>query len=74
MERTQPFVRKPKPSENFGVDLIPKTDPARVVDLREFGFVGRVSDEALAEIRRIEARQARALTMAHLYVFGEVKP
>lgn len=36
------------------------TDRRRTVDLRDMGFEGRVSDEALAEIDAAERRRARA--------------
>lgn len=54
-------------------DLTPPRDTSRTVDLRDFGFVGRVSDEALAEIKRQERRQARALATAHLFIFGDAQ-
>lgn len=40
------------------------------IDLRELGFVGRVSDEARAEILANERRARRVLSTAHLYWFG----
>lgn len=54
-------------------DLTPPRDTSRTVDLRDFGFVGRVSDEALAEIKRQERRRARALVTAHLFIFGDAR-
>lgn len=42
----------------------------RCINLRDLGFVGRVSDEARAEIRANERRAQRVLTTAHLYWFG----
>jgi hypothetical protein len=42
----------------------------RRIDLRELGFVGYVSDEALAEIAANERRAARVITTAHRYLFG----
>lgn len=54
-------------------DLTPPRDTSRTVDLREFGFDGRVSDEALTEIKRQERRRARALATAHLFIFGDAR-
>lgn len=43
------------------VDLLAGWQRPERIDLyREFGFIGRVSDEALAEIEANERRQARA--------------
>lgn len=42
----------------------------RVINLRDLGFVYRVSDEARAEIEANERRAMRVLTTAHLYWFG----
>lgn len=43
--------------------------PERSINLRELGFVGRVSDEALAQIETNERRAARVLQTAHLWWF-----
>jgi hypothetical protein len=40
------------------------------INLRDLGFVYRVSDEALAEIRANERRAMLVLTTAHRYWFG----
>jgi hypothetical protein len=42
-------------------DLTPRTDGTGVqtINLRELGFVGRVSDKALAEIEAMEREQRR---------------
>lgn len=39
------------------------------INLRDLGFVGTVSDEALAEIAANERRASRVLSTAHLYWF-----
>lgn len=39
------------------------------INLRELGFVYRVSPQALAEIERVERRAAMVITTAHLYLF-----
>ncbi len=41
----------------------------RVVNLADLGFVGRVSDEARAEIEANARRAARVLQTAHRYWF-----
>ena len=45
-------------------------DEARSLNLRDIGFVGRVSDEARAAIMAAERRAQRVLATAHLYWFG----
>lgn len=47
----------------------PIDDCARL-DLRDIGFVYRVSDAARAEIAASERRAQRVLSTAHLYWFG----
>lgn len=42
----------------------------RSINLADLGFVGRVSDEARAQIRADERRAMRVLSTAHLYWFG----
>lgn len=42
----------------------------RIINLRDLGFDGRVSEEARAEIAAAERRAMRVLTTAHLYWFG----
>jgi hypothetical protein len=44
-------------------------DDSRRVDLRDLGFVGFVSNEALAEIDRNETRASRAVTTAATFAF-----
>ncbi len=44
--------------------------PQRVINLRDLGFVGTVSDEARAQIRANERRAQRVLATANLYWFG----
>lgn len=39
------------------------------INLRDLGFVGRVSDEARAEIEANERRAARVIQTAHRYWF-----
>ena len=39
------------------------------VNLRDLGFIGRVSDEARAEIAANERRALNVITTAHLYWF-----
>lgn len=43
--------------------------PSRRINLADLGFVGRVSDEARAEIEANERRAARVLTTAHRFLF-----
>lgn len=53
-------------------DLTPRgvsDDETRRVDLRELGFVGFVSTEALAEIDRNETRANRAVLTAARFAF-----
>jgi hypothetical protein len=40
------------------------------INLRDLGFVGRVSEAARAEIKANARRAQRVLTTAHLYWFG----
>lgn len=47
-----------------------KLDESEAINLRDLGFVGTVSEEARAEIKRNEKRAARVLTTSHLYWFG----
>lgn len=49
--------------------LGPAMPPARTVNLRALGFVGRVSDEARAEIERNARRALRVLETADRYWF-----
>lgn len=48
----------------------PPIDESRYINLRDLGFVGRVSDAARAEIRANERRAQRVLSTAHWYWFG----
>ena len=48
-------------------------EPRRKIDLREFGFVGRVSEKALAEIEANRRRAEKVVTTAHFFLF-EGKP
>lgn len=48
----------------------PEVPASQRINLRDLGFVGYVSDKALAEIRANERRQQLVLTTAHLYLFG----
>lgn len=43
--------------------------PARRIDLRDFGFVYRVSPEARAEIEANERRAALVISTAHRFWF-----
>ncbi len=45
-------------------------EPRRKIDLREFGFVGRVSEKALAEIEANRRRAEKVVTTAHFFLFG----
>jgi hypothetical protein len=51
---------------NLGPRPLPES---RRINLRDLGFVGRVSDEARAQIEANERRAARVLITAHLYLF-----
>ena len=48
----------------------PEVPALRRINLRDLGFVGRVSDEARAEIEANERRAQRVISTAHLYWFG----
>lgn len=50
-------------------DLTPKADRTKVqtINLRELGFVGRVSEEALRRIEANERQAARCLTDTTLF-------
>lgn len=62
----------PEEDANELHDLTPRRiscDDDRCVDLHDLGFVGHVSDEALAEIDRNEARASRVVTTAAMFAF-----
>lgn len=60
------------PDNNKPRDLTPgrvSDEDTRRVDLRDLGFVGFVSNEALAEIDRNETRASRVVTTAATFAF-----
>ncbi len=42
---------------------------SREIDLREFGFIGTVSDEAIAEIRELDRRAAQVIATSDRFWF-----
>ena len=53
-------------------DLTPtreRTDDSRQINLRDLGFIGRVSDDALEEIRRNESRANLVVRTAATFAF-----
>lgn len=58
------------PAESRDMVLVPREPSRKAIDLRQFGFSGHVSDEAMAELRAADRRARLVLATAHQHWFG----